>query len=620
MRELIVLTAANVMVFMVDSANHITGKTGLTLTITASKNGAAFAAITPSVTERGNGWYNLAHTTAHTNTLGDFCLHITGTGADPSDIKMLVVTHMWDVELTGATHNVPTSSGRRLRQLSGNVYTDGAAQGGGVNFIDLEAGESSEDRLFWQSYVAIVEGTGTGQGHHIIDYNGTSKRAWIDDNWIVVPDNTSKYVIFGSGSHEWHLDGLPQAVTDSSITLPPYASSVDDYYKDMNVAALSGTGDEQSKRILTYDGTTKVAVLSSAWAINPTTSTGIAIVLNNEDIVHETRGIGWADETLVEILRGLKTRLASSLFATEHPPVTVTVTNGTELSGNVNSLQTINQVYYKVLETGQYTIETTYTGIDEVHSRIYVTYRYIGPGSSNHKIKLRIWNFTLGTPAYIDVTTDDKDLPATNEDKTISFDLPGTPSDYYNGAIPNLSAKLAVVHISNFNNEHELWLDTIGFGELEPIYSAPDNVGIAEILEFADNYVPANILSATQGALQIQTVKDNGTIEIPQGTAISIPFDLEKDMSGRDIFFGLRRIESDTAYSIPNGGSTPKDITGQMTDVAAGQGLINLTATETEITKQTYHLGEIQSAPSGGGDPVTEQTFKIEIVAHGINI
>jgi hypothetical protein len=85
-------TARNAMVFMVDSSDHITGKASLTLTITASKDGAAFASITPTVTDRGSGWYSLALTTTHTDTLGDLALHLTGTGADPTDVVYQVVT------------------------------------------------------------------------------------------------------------------------------------------------------------------------------------------------------------------------------------------------------------------------------------------------------------------------------------------------------------------------------------------------------------------------------------------------------------------------------------------------------------------------------------------------
>jgi hypothetical protein len=80
-------TARNLMVLMTSSTDHITGATGLTLTITASKDGAAFASIAPTVTERGDGWYSLALTTAHTDTLGDFVLHVTASGADPTDVR-----------------------------------------------------------------------------------------------------------------------------------------------------------------------------------------------------------------------------------------------------------------------------------------------------------------------------------------------------------------------------------------------------------------------------------------------------------------------------------------------------------------------------------------------------
>lgn len=96
MRNLQQSTAATVMVFMTDSADHVSGKAGLTLTITASKNGAAFASISPTVTERGTGWYSLDLTTTHTNTLGDLALHITSTGADPSDIITYVSTGTFD--------------------------------------------------------------------------------------------------------------------------------------------------------------------------------------------------------------------------------------------------------------------------------------------------------------------------------------------------------------------------------------------------------------------------------------------------------------------------------------------------------------------------------------------
>lgn len=83
-------TARNLMVLMVQSSDHLTGLAGLTLTITASKDGAAFASISPSVTDRGNGWYSVALTTSHIDTAGDLALHITGASADPLDLRFSV--------------------------------------------------------------------------------------------------------------------------------------------------------------------------------------------------------------------------------------------------------------------------------------------------------------------------------------------------------------------------------------------------------------------------------------------------------------------------------------------------------------------------------------------------
>ncbi len=87
-------TARNLLVFMTQSADHVTGLTGATLTITASKDGGAFASISPTVTERGSGWYSLALTSSHTDTLGDLALHVTAASADPTDLVRQVVVSL----------------------------------------------------------------------------------------------------------------------------------------------------------------------------------------------------------------------------------------------------------------------------------------------------------------------------------------------------------------------------------------------------------------------------------------------------------------------------------------------------------------------------------------------
>lgn len=181
---------------------------------------------------------------------------------------------VWDRELKGNTHNIPTSAGRRLRQLAGNIYDDGTAQAGGVNNLTLAAGASAVDGVYFQTYLAIVEGTGAGQGHHIVGYNGTTKVATIDDDWVVQPDNTSVYILYGSGSHEAIEEGTPTAVSNNTITLNSYSPTVDQQYKHHIINIISGTGNRQSRRIIDYNGTTKVATVVANWDTNPTTGSG----------------------------------------------------------------------------------------------------------------------------------------------------------------------------------------------------------------------------------------------------------------------------------------------------------------------------------------------------------
>ncbi len=109
-------TARNASVFMTQSADHVTGLAGATLTINASADGGAFSPITPVVTDLTNGWYSLALTTTHTQTLGDLVLHITATSADPTDLLMQVV-----LDLPGATVSSVTGAVGSVTGAVGSV-------------------------------------------------------------------------------------------------------------------------------------------------------------------------------------------------------------------------------------------------------------------------------------------------------------------------------------------------------------------------------------------------------------------------------------------------------------------------------------------------------------------
>lgn len=125
-------TARNLMILMVDATDHITGLAGLTLTITASKDGGAFSAISPTVTDRGSGWYSLALTSGHTDTLGDLALHVTGAGADPVDVRLEVLagSHVATLAADSVTSSV----------IADNAIDAGAIASGAITSAKFAAG------------------------------------------------------------------------------------------------------------------------------------------------------------------------------------------------------------------------------------------------------------------------------------------------------------------------------------------------------------------------------------------------------------------------------------------------------------------------------------------------
>ena len=71
--------------------------------------------------------------------------------------------------------------------------------------------------------------------------------------------------------------GTAQAGGSTSITLDAGASSVDDFYVPGIVTIEAGTGAVQFRRISAYNGTTKVATVSTAWATNPASDSDFVI-------------------------------------------------------------------------------------------------------------------------------------------------------------------------------------------------------------------------------------------------------------------------------------------------------------------------------------------------------
>ena len=269
------------------------GATGLAaaLVFQIRKPGSAFTTVTPAVTERGNGWYDVAFTAPMFDTLGLMPARITANtgpgqpGVVENDEIVFNVTaiNKYDGVRAGLTA-LPNATAGSLGGLPTNAIRTNTAQGGGngVNQIVLDAGASSLDGFYSRDMITITSGTGAGQSRFIASYVGSTRTATTNKNWNTAPDNTSVFEIVGS-SNSLLTEGLAQGGSASTITFRANDSTQDDLYKDQWVHVTSGTGAGQTRLITGYVGSTKVATVDKNWKINPD-ATSVYQILTGADV------------------------------------------------------------------------------------------------------------------------------------------------------------------------------------------------------------------------------------------------------------------------------------------------------------------------------------------------
>lgn len=145
----------------------------------------------------------------------------------------------------------------------------GTAQAGTANSITLAATASATDGAYDPGRILIVAGPGSGESRGILEYDGTTKVAVVDKDWRTTPTSASSYVIFASSGALHVNEGLAQGGAASTITLNTAASSTDDIYVGQTIFILGGAGQDQSRIVTAYNGTTKVATVHKAWDVTP---------------------------------------------------------------------------------------------------------------------------------------------------------------------------------------------------------------------------------------------------------------------------------------------------------------------------------------------------------------
>lgn len=161
---------------MVDSSDHVAGKTGLTPTVTISKNGGAFAAPAGAVAEIGEGLYKLLPAAADADTEGPLILHAEAVGADPTDAAFVVV----DVERPFA---VGVLAAATATSVTLPVGTDPAVSLVGM-ILWVTAGGADD-------YRTIEAQTVDAQGRVVVSWG-------VDLPWLTVPSAGDRYRVLGN--------------------------------------------------------------------------------------------------------------------------------------------------------------------------------------------------------------------------------------------------------------------------------------------------------------------------------------------------------------------------------------------------------------------------------------
>jgi len=207
---------------------------------------------------------------------------LSNVGADQilksSTFALAMADAIWDEILTGATHNIATSAGRRVRELGAYHITSGTAQGGAAHSITLAAADTAADHIYNRNLIVILAGTGVGQTRTIVDHDNATKIAVVDRNWWINPDATSEYTIIPDDTPLVTDHGVATAGTNNTITIRASASAISSTYSNDIILIMAGTGIGQSRLISTYNGGTNVVTVCEDWVTNPDATSVYVII------------------------------------------------------------------------------------------------------------------------------------------------------------------------------------------------------------------------------------------------------------------------------------------------------------------------------------------------------
>ncbi len=222
-----------------------------------------------------------------------------------STFALAIASAIWDKILTGSSHNIATSAGKRLRQIEeAFIHANGviATVTNGHTFT-LDAGAVATADYYIGDRLQIVEGTGSGQSRLIVAYT-SGKVVTLDSDFTVNPDTSSLYEVNAADVHVSLSDadqaqGFVATYTNTTtITLDAAAVATTNYYLGSLINFTHGTGAGQVREITGYTNGRVVTMSPAlATALDTTTVWHIQAAVSTAEIVDEWERQSQADPT-----------------------------------------------------------------------------------------------------------------------------------------------------------------------------------------------------------------------------------------------------------------------------------------------------------------------------------
>ncbi len=172
-----------------------------------------------------------------------------------------IIDGVWDEPLTGATHNDPTSAGRRLRQASTWVSAEGEVVGTPTTTtVQTDLAQATSSFYSDQTFIMIT-GALAGQARVVSSYNGTTKTCTFDEPWTVAPSATDEFAILADHVHSINqiqeglstFDHSTDEVTTNSVSREASKADVSALGTHADLEVIN-TGVKKASKLIPHNG------------------------------------------------------------------------------------------------------------------------------------------------------------------------------------------------------------------------------------------------------------------------------------------------------------------------------------------------------------------------------